>query len=266
MHQISLLLSCLLCTCVRAQNIEVVDTETEDGYNIAVANHELVPVSVTFDFELNNLTFRHPVADTIVLPPQSRQTVIHLVQQQKGKGYGYSHRYRYNYGDYRVLPYDTAFVYQLPFAAGKPVRIIQGYDGGYSHQGKAALDFNLPEGTPVYAARGGKVIRVVDSFDRRCMDQACAKYNNYVTVLHSDGTYGEYTHLRKDGSAVTVGEEVNTGDLLAYSGNTGYSSGPHLHFAVYRQRFDRRDYVPTVFAVAGQAEPVQLVEGGSYGR
>lgn len=266
MYQVLLLLFLLFCTRAPAQNITVTERETEEGYVIAIRNDEYVPVSVTFDFELDNLRIEHPGPDTLVVPPRSNRTVFELVRRTEGQGYGFSHRYRYNYGDYRALPYDTNHVYQLPFAAGKAVRLIQGYDGSYTHQGKAALDFDLPKGTPVYAARGGTVARVVDAFDRRCMNQRCAQYNNFVAVLHSDGTFGEYSHLSKGGSAVTVGQQVEPGELLGYSGNTGYSSGPHLHFAVYRQLFDRKHYLPTLFAVAGGGEPRRLVEGSSYGR
>jgi murein DD-endopeptidase MepM/ murein hydrolase activator NlpD len=55
---------------------------------------------------------------------------------------------------------------------------------------------------------------------------------NFVRVLHDDGSMGMYAHLEYYGVGVKVGQRVAAGDLLGLSGNTGYSTGPHLHFAV----------------------------------
>ena len=55
---------------------------------------------------------------------------------------------------------------------------------------------------------------------------------NYVNIRHSDGTLGNYYHLKQGGSAVKIGDKVKKGQLIAYSGNTGYTTAPHLHFSV----------------------------------
>ena len=60
------------------------------------------------------------------------------------------------------------------------------------------------------------------------------KFANFVVILHSDGTTGEYYHLMQNGAIVSVGETVSQGQKIAYSGNTGHTTMPHLHFAVYR--------------------------------
>src|SRR3569832_1051789 len=75
---------------------------------------------------------------------------------------------------------------------------------------------------------------------RRAADQVAAtspdflefKRVNWVLVLHDDGTLGEYMHLAPAGVEVQPGTPVNRGDELALSGNTGFSSTPHLHFQV----------------------------------
>lgn len=92
----------------------------------------------------------------------------------------------------------------------------------------------MPEGTPVLAAREGLVVGTEDKFDINGSDKdKYANFANFVIVKHPDGTFGEYDHLQKGGVAVKTGQTVKKGDILGYSGNTGFSTGPHLHFFVY---------------------------------
>ena len=134
--------------------------------------------------------------------------------------------------------HDDDYLYTAPFAPGESYPLVQGFGGGWSHSGasKYAVDFAMSIGTAVHAAREGTVVQVVSHNDKNGMDRSFAKYANYVMVLHNDGTTGEYYHLKKDGVTVKVDEFVEAGQLLGYSGNTGFSSLPHLHFAVYRPR------------------------------
>ncbi|NMH60821.1 M23 family metallopeptidase [Alteromonas ponticola] len=131
--------------------------------------------------------------------------------------------------------HDDAFAYRYPVANGKN-SIVQGFNGSYSHQGASryAIDFAVPVGTEVVAARSGKVIDVEASFDRGGPAKKYARYANYVVILHDDGTTGEYYHLQKDGVLVKRGDSVVQGQPIAKSGNTGFSSLPHLHFGVYK--------------------------------
>ncbi|MCW8109077.1 M23 family metallopeptidase [Alteromonas ponticola] len=127
------------------------------------------------------------------------------------------------------------FAYRYPVQNGRH-KIVQGFNGQYSHQGasKYAIDFAVPVGTQVVAARGGKVIDLEASFDRGGPARKYARYANYVVILHDDGTTGEYYHLQKNGVLVNRGERVKQGQPIAKSGNTGFSSLPHLHFGVYK--------------------------------
>lgn len=271
-----LLLFALLCTCGPATllaqrtdedpKISLSNREKNDLIEIVAANEEYVPCSVIVTFELENMVVMESRADTLVLAPRSDTVLYTLKQINPKKGYGYGYTYQFAHGDYRKLAYDTNYVYELPFAAGTSYRVAQGYNGRFSHAGEAALDFSLPEGTPVHVARSGTVVRVVDKYHQHCDEPRCADFNNTIEILHDDGTYADYVHLRQRGTTVTVGQQVATGNLIGYSGDTGYASGPHLHFGVYRQGWAKREHLPTVFRVAGSAEPVSLLEGDIAGR
>lgn len=137
--------------------------------------------------------------------------------------------------------HDDGYLYRLPYGSEVSFPIIQGYAAKLSHRGveRFTVDFGMPVGTPVHAARDGVVVLVEDSHDSGCASEECGRYANFVVVLHSDGTTGEYFHLERDSVHVRVGERVARGQRLARSGNTGFSTAPHLHFGVYRTGPDR---------------------------
>lgn len=132
--------------------------------------------------------------------------------------------------------HDDDYLYRLPYADDVSFPIIQGYGAKLSHRGveRFALDFGMPVGTPVHAARDGVVVLVEDSHDFGCAREECAAFANFIVVLHSDGTTGEYFHLERGSAAVRVGDRVARGQRIARSGDTGFSTAPHLHFGVYR--------------------------------
>ena len=132
--------------------------------------------------------------------------------------------------------HDNDHLYLLPYASGMSYRVLQGFGSRFSHRGveQFAVDFNMPVGTPVHAARGGTIVRVEESNDKGCWEDGCGAYANFIVVMHDDGTTGEYYHLAKDGALVEVGDRVFAGQKIALSGNTGHTALPHLHFAVYR--------------------------------
>lgn len=123
---------------------------------------------------------------------------------------------------------------ELPFEAGASHPILQGMHGSFSHFGNAthALDFECPEGTTIVAARDGVVVDLEESSSTGCDRPECADQGNFVRLDHGDGTYGVYYHLERDGALVDLGDRVCAGEPIARSGNTGFSSGPHLHFEV----------------------------------
>ena len=147
-------------------------------------------------------------------------------------------------GEPFAMPEDV--VYSLPVEESRAIE-GQGFHGGFSHTDAAnryALDIEVPEGTPVLAARGGVVIQAQDGFTEGGLDPALAERANLVRVMHADGSMALYAHLQAGSLRVRPGQAVTLGQQLASSGNTGYSSGPHLHFAVQVNAGLRLESVP----------------------
>lgn len=131
---------------------------------------------------------------------------------------------------------DTGYRYRIPIPSSQPIRIGQGFGGAFSHStrhSQHAIDFTLPVGTPVLVARSGTVMDVQRFFHRAGRDlKHDGPRANYVRILHDDGSMGVYAHLDYNGVLVRPGQQVEAGQQIARSGNTGFSTGPHLHFAV----------------------------------
>ncbi|MBS0200011.1 MAG: M23 family metallopeptidase [Proteobacteria bacterium] len=140
-------------------------------------------------------------------------------------------------GSSNAKPRDV--LYLLPLRIGN-ARIDQGFDGAFSHdddENRYALDFAAAVGTPVLAARGGVVLQVETSYRAHGLDYAHdATRANFIRILHDDGSMALYGHLAPDGAQVVPGQHVDAGQRIGSSGNTGYSSAPHLHFVVQVNR------------------------------
>jgi len=128
---------------------------------------------------------------------------------------------------------DADHLYWVPFGGDAGRELIQGFDGEDSHSGsmRYSLDFAMPEGTPVLAARAGTVLYLQDGFTEGRADPDLLESANLVVVAHDDGTMASYGHLTA-GIPVSVGDVVNAGDVLGSSGATGFAGQPHLHFHV----------------------------------
>jgi len=146
--------------------------------------------------------------------------------------------------------------------------VVQADFGSFSHQqgsgSEHAIDWAMPVGTTICAARGGTVVAIRQDSAVGGEDPKYKNAYNYVIIRHDDGTFSEYIHLKKNGVVVLLGQKVRTGEHLGFSGNTGFTSRPHLHFAVF-QTVDgqTRRTIPVRFKTqTGEIE--SLKEGLTY--
>jgi murein DD-endopeptidase MepM/ murein hydrolase activator NlpD len=210
-------------------------------------------VTVTLDVDTSNLKTpttnqrKHTVSQ--VLQGHQRVKVLDLQPINIHRRIWYDESFYWTPGNMLAVHQEDT-VYQYPYAEGTYFPIVQGFGGGYSHRGasKYAVDFAMPIGTPIHAARAGVVIDLVAHHSRGGASRKYAKYANYVVILHDDDTTGEYYHLKKNGVTVSQGARVKEGQKIGYSGNTGFSSLPHLHFAVYHAKpYGKYQSVPFTF-------------------
>lgn len=104
--------------------------------------------------------------------------------------------------------------YSKPFISGRRTQNLHGYN---------AVDYGMPTGSSLFAAASGKVIISKGSGWN-------GGYGDYVVIQHSNNTQTVYAHMSS--VSVSVGQTVKQGQTIGYSGNTGKSTGPHLHFEV----------------------------------
>jgi murein DD-endopeptidase MepM/ murein hydrolase activator NlpD len=151
------------------------------------------------------------------------------------------------------------YVYDLPFEKGAGYRVVQGYGGLFSHRNIAALDFDMPEGTAVCAAREGVIYAFKEDSDEGGSFSSYSKKANFIIIKHKDGSFGCYWHLRKNGVVSKKGF-VAKGQVIGYSGSTGLVLRPHLHFSVKRKlNYDMDSFVRTKFRTT---DGIRLLKSG----
>lgn len=267
--RICLLIGIMICLQhLHAQSNLKIVTAKENGATVFYASSsEYCPVSLEITLTLDNMQSNGFSNGIFVVPAFAQQfRLFSLAGQRARKPTTYSYTYRAVLGDVKQVWYDSSFRYDLPFKKNAKYRIEQGYNGRFTHQNENSLDFNLPEGTQVRAARAGVVVSVVQSFKGSCLREDCKAMANHILIYHNDGTLAEYSHLSFNSARVAVGDSVNRGDLIALSGNTGYTRGPHLHFICYLAGFSSNRSIKTRFRVGNGQNAVFLEENKSYSK
>lgn len=150
--------------------------------------------------------------------------------------------------------------YVLPYEIGQTHRVGQTNCATFTHKAldRYAYDFRMDIGTNVVSAREGVVTEVVEDNED---NNGCGQPPNVVKIRHVDETIAQYYHLTKNGALVKVGDTVNQGQVIALSGNTGCSTGPHLHFQVVVK--EHGNSIPVTFKNT-QPNPRGLVSEREY--
>jgi len=224
--------------------IEEIRSSNNSSQNIrfVATNNTAGPVSLFFGLTGSNLTVDKSLPLTLVIPPNSTQDIVQVTQTTRWEPLHSKLRYSYQPGNIFMSP-DRNARYILPFQKDAKFLVVQGpagmgvpgtlvtHDNDYS---RYAYDFGVSEGTPVIAAREGMVLDVRDHFTTGAPDPSLSNRANFVAIMHDDRSIAYYLHLSPRSALVKSGQWVWAGEHIGYSGNTGYTYGPHLHFDVRR--------------------------------
>ena len=217
-------------------------------------NRSSAAITVSFGLDGSNFDSDKMLPVTFVVNPHSSYDIAQITPASRWEPLRFSLRYSFQPGD-AFMPPDQHARYLLPFRKGEPFLVVQSPDSKpgtgtlithNNDHSRYAFDFGVAEGTLVTAARDGVVIDVVDTFTVGRPDPSLSDKANFVGIMHADRSVAYYVHLAPGRVLVRPGQQVLAGAAIAYSGNTGYSFGPHLHFDVRRA------------AISGQGEVIQL--------
>jgi len=224
------------------------------------------PVQIAFRVHpIENVSAKTHRSGLTVLPPRSETEVVFVGKSVEQVDLRFDSEFQFIPGQ-PGAEHRPEQPYRLPYALSSAVRVSQAYPVVKTHGDPAsqyAVDFVMPVGTDVFAARDGVVIEVASDFFESGTDyEVDGPRANVVRILHADGTMALYVHLNWNTIRVVPGQRVRRGEYLADSGNTGFTTGPHLHFVVQRNEGGALVAVPIEFA--GPNGPQTLVTGETY--
>jgi murein DD-endopeptidase MepM/ murein hydrolase activator NlpD len=237
------------------------------GVALVASNTFFAPVQLKFHLaKMANVGEDSPNDGWRILPPRSDVELLVVSKADPNASSSFEYDFAYLVGDPHA-EHTPDRPYRLPYAIASSFPVSQAYPSAITHRDAAslhAIDFVMPVGTQVFAARAGVVIEVASDFHDSGLDpEVDGPRANIIRVLHDDGTMSLYAHLNWNSIRVTPGQHVQRGEYLADSGNTGFTTGPHLHFVVQRNREGNLISVPVEFAAA-DGRPLTIQTGQRY--
>jgi murein DD-endopeptidase MepM/ murein hydrolase activator NlpD len=245
---------------------EVLDVESTDDEGVLTVTYGFesrtvvltahngfyAPVEMSLEIQqIRGMQYPHPDNELRwVLPARSDIQILTLPLLETGAEPFLEYGYRYLAGDPEAR-HRPPGPYRAPFAIATDHPVTQAFPLVATHttpDSHYAVDLSMPIGTDIFAARDGVVFDVASTNFSGGLDPMRDGPNaNVVRILHDDGTYAIYAHLNTSSIRVKPGDVVRRGQYIADSGNTGFSSGPHLHFAVVKNAGMRIESVPVTF-------------------
>jgi len=243
--------------------VEISVTHEFEGRQVALTAHNqsYAPVEMLVTIRtIRGLEFPDPDQELRwVVPARSDLVLVHLDLLEGVRSPLLEYQYQYLAGDPRA-EHKATQAYRVPIAISSAYPVTQAFPEIATHMtrdSQYAVDLAMPIGTDIFAARDGVVFDVAASNFRGGLDpERDGPAANVVRILHADGTIGIYAHLNTNTIRVQPGDFVRRGQYIADSGNTGFSSGPHLHFAVVRNAGMRMESVPVTFLGANSSSVV----------
>lgn len=213
----------------------IVNQGSRERPKLVALNPLAGPVQVWVEFhQTQNMRTTDPIPEQCVIAPQSELFLTALEKNQPQAGWSYRWQGHVVLGRPVARSQFDVAVLGLPFKGG-PFVVSQSFHGKASHSSNPqvlyAVDIAMPKGTPIVAVKDGIVMDVESDFSRSGWSDKYADEANFVRLVHRDDSMTIYAHLDSDSILVGRGQSVKQGELLGYSGTTGYSTGPHLHFA-----------------------------------
>ncbi|QSZ41644.1 peptidoglycan DD-metalloendopeptidase family protein [Sulfurimonas aquatica] len=220
-------------TNIKDEDIGITTKRVHNKIEVSFYNKHIYDITLKVKPYYESILHRQTPKSEIII--QANSTYLYETLEITGDNNAFNYNFIWSIGS-KDAKHDDEYEYRLPYETTTKHRVSQGYNTNQTHKGRSkySVDFAMPIGTKVLASREGTIISVKSSSDRGGYSKEFRGQGNYVRVLHSDGTIAIYYHLKKDGAVVNIGDKVKKGELIGYSGNTGYSSGPHLHMAVYK--------------------------------
>ena len=215
--------------------VKIINRGTQESPIFYAVNRYHGPVEIFMDVtQRSNIVIEPEWPKIYVIPANSDVLLATVKPKHKHMSWSFQYNVGSTLGDPSAV-HDPNTAYKLPFVGNKHYYISQAFNGEFSHfgdQNQYALDIAMPEGSDVLAARAGVVMDIAADFYDGGVDASKMHRGNYIRILHDDGSMAIYAHLQLESVVVARGQRIESQQKIAQSGNTGFTSGPHLHFAV----------------------------------